>query len=186
MVNDKSILDVYSEKATGAFKESLDLEITSSELKKAYKKRALSFAEELNDEQRSSVLQMIDEHGTKSVLSGDNMFHTAQDVVSRKGVNEAKVIRTDAGSAYETSLLRPTRIGGADQSGVSFSEYYYNNGEYCFDIFYNDEWFSQVSVGRDFPKEVQLSINIMNDIDMVGRQIKLLGSIYGQGVNVNE
>lgn len=179
---DKSLLDVYNEKATGALKESLDLEITGSELKKTDKKRALSFVEELNDEQRSSVLQMIDEYGAKSVLSGDNMFHTAQDVVSRKDVTEAKVISADAGSAYETSLLRPTRIGGADQSGVSFSEYYYSNGEYCFDIYYNDEWFSQISVGRDFPKEVQLSINTMNDIDMVGRQIKLLGSIYGQGL----
>lgn len=179
---DKSLLDVYNEKATGALKESLDLEITGSELKKTDKKRALSFVEELNDEQRSSVLQMIDEYGAKSVLSGDNMFHTAQDVVLRKDVTEAKVISADAGSAYETSLLRPTRIGGADQSGVSFSEYYYSNGEYCFDIYYNDEWFSQISVGRDFPEEVQLSINTMNDIDMVGRQIKLLGSIYGQGL----
>ena len=160
--------------------KSLEFEIESSKLKAAEKERAIKFISELDDNEKKLLLDLIDEKGSSKTLSYNKLFETAEEIIKTK--KNVDFIDAQSPLNKEESLLRPRVYPETAVSGVSFSEYYYKDGKYYFNIKYNDAREERVCVGKNLPSETHLTIGELGNWDVIMREAEKYAGIVVEGL----
>lgn len=173
----KTIADICNEYTPQKLHASLISEINGSDLQKQKKRTSQNAIDEFSDVQKAETLAMIDMFGINHAITQPNMLKTAKQMV-KDNLNEKSVVKGDSAEAFQSSFLRPTRIGDNSIKGVDYSTYYYEDGNYYFDVLYNGDIFKNVKLGKHFPEKATISIWKYDNWDEIGRQIGYLPAIY--------
>ena len=160
--------------------KSLQLEIDSSKLKTAEKERAIKFISELDDTEKKLLLDLIDEKGTSKILSYNKLIDTAEEIIKNRG--ERNSIDAKSPLNKEESLFRPRVYPETSVSGVSYSEYYFDNGEYCFDVSYKGKVVGTVYLGKNLPIKTELVIGTLSEWDVIAREFEKYARIVASGI----
>ena len=160
--------------------KSLELEIESSKLKAAEKERAIKFISELDDKEKKLLLDLIDEKGTTKTLSYNKLIDTAEEIIKNRG--EQNSIDAKSPLNKEESLFRPRVYPETSVSGVSYSEYYFDDGEYCFDVSYKGKVVGTVYLGKNLPMKTELTIGILSEWDVIAREFEKYARIVASGI----
>ncbi len=160
--------------------KSLDLEIESSNLKAAEKERAIKFISELDDKEKKLLLNLIDEKGSSKTLSYNKLIDTAEEIIKNR--DERNSIDAKSPLNKQESLFRPRVYPETSVSDVSYSEYYFDNGEFCFDVSHKGEVVGTVYLGKNLPMRTELVIGTLSEWDVIAREYNKYSRIVASGI----
>ena len=126
--------------------------VEKSSLDKSYKTKMIQYMSDMADEQLDRLADILAARGFDQGI-GEQDFRRA--LYGEKGT--AQIVNAKTNSIDQVSTMRPHINFPADfNPNTSFSYYYYNNGLYYTDIYYNGMLAGRLPLGKELPKMVRI------------------------------
>ena len=134
---------------------SISAQINNSRLPKYGKEQADAFLSEISPKQAEIVNDWVNKKGAHELFTASNIRSTAEKLI-KETVTEPTPLKITQ-KLTNPSFFRPQVSDSFFDSekkeplGISFSNYYYDNGEYRISIYQNCKERAQISIGNELP-----------------------------------